>query len=146
MQYSATVQSQLFHKLLLQHKELTDEYQRVKTELEKNHKDYIPIAELESQIQERNEMHHVQLQHEQEEVTRLKAELEKTQRRNAELEKTLAEEKQHREDEAQKHQELLSDTETRGYPSLSGSTPKWIVSFSYLHFFASTDIAGRPVL
>ena len=58
-------------------------------------------------------MHRVQFQHEQEEVTRLKAELEKTQRRNAELEKTLAEERQHREDEAQKHQELLSDIETR---------------------------------
>ena len=46
-------------------------------------------------------------------MTRLKAELKKSQLRNAELEKTLAKERKHREVETQKHQELLSDTETR---------------------------------
>ena len=97
-----------------------------------NHKDCIPTSKLESQMQEHNEAHRNQLQLEKDEVTRLRAELEKTQLRNAELEKTLAEEKQHREDEAQKYQELLSDTETcavsaeRELAALKSKPTRWL--------------------
>ena len=65
-------------------------------------------------------------------MTRLKAKLEMAQRRNAELEKTLAEERQRREDEAQKHQELLSDTEThavsaeRELAALKSKPGRWL--------------------
>ena len=77
------------------------------------HQNCVPASELDAQIKQREEAHTVELQRERDEASWLKLEIEKSQCQKTEVGKALAEEKQLRVDEANKHQEILDETEQR---------------------------------
>ena len=60
-----------------------------------------------------DEAHKAELQKERDEISRLKAELKEAQSQNVELEKAAAVDKKRQETEAQKHKELLDQTQAR---------------------------------
>ena len=138
----------MFKKLLLEHRKLQNSHKQLQEELKK-----------------RDDAHNAALKKEKDEVSRLQKELEAVQNQKVETEKAAAAEKKQREHDAQKHKELLTQTEGRvtsaqeELDALKAKCDGWLkeltrinnemdskfpLSFLFISF-ASTDIRFMPV-